>query len=90
MITLASDKPQVHVPANVTVPDGATQAQFSVTTDPVTSPLTATITATDPAGIKKTTSVTVNPVPKVLDVIVPSPIAGGSTVTGVVDLDNPA
>lgn len=90
VVSLSSDKAEVVVPPSVTIPDGAKTASFAITTKEVTSPVTATITAEYPPGTKKTAPVVVNPVPKLLDVIAPSPIAGGNSATGTVDIDWPA
>ncbi|HEY3331062.1 MAG TPA: PQQ-binding-like beta-propeller repeat protein [Capsulimonadaceae bacterium] len=60
IVTLASNKASVKVPATIAVPIGQTTAQFALSTSFVAASTVATITATA-GGVKKTTTVTVSP-----------------------------
>ncbi len=88
-VALSSASPAFSVPASITVPTGATGANFSITTAVVTSPNTGTLSATY-SGVTKTTTLTVNPVPAaVLSSLTLSPTAvvGGSPSTGTITLN---
>lgn len=59
-VTLASNGPQVVVPASVNVPSGAGFATFNATTTAVASTVVRTVSATA-HGVTKTATLTVNP-----------------------------
>jgi hypothetical protein len=58
-VSLASNNPTAGVPPSVNVPQGQTSASFPVTTSPVSSTTTATITATSANSVSA--SLTINP-----------------------------
>ena len=60
VVSLSDSSTATTVPANVTVPSGATSANFTITTGSVTTATTSTITAVS-GGITRTASLTVNP-----------------------------
>jgi len=89
VVTLSSDSAAASVPASVTIPAGATSGNFNVTTIPVATPTTATISASY-GGATRTGTLTVMP-PEVASVNVsPSSVTGGTAVTGTVNLTGPA
>jgi trimeric autotransporter adhesin len=59
VVSLSENSASTTLPANVTVPSGATSANFTVTTTAVTTATTSTITATL-GGVTRTASLTVN------------------------------
>ena len=61
VVSLSSNTVTATVPASVTVPAGSTSANFTVTTNSVTTSTTATISAVL-AGVTRTAVLTVNPV----------------------------
>jgi thermitase len=92
-VQLSSSNPSVaSVPSSVTVPQGQTSANFTVTTTPVTSQTNVTITASAQGVIRQAT-LTVTPQPSVTLqslTISPSSVWGGSNATGTVTLTGPA
>jgi len=92
-VQLTSLDTGAQVPATVLVPAGATTATFAITSTEVTANTPVTINA----GLNGTTvSATLNllppaPLPKVVSLTVtPGGAAGGSSLTGLVSLDQPA
>ncbi|MBM3724379.1 MAG: hypothetical protein FJW40_02990 [Acidobacteria bacterium] len=86
VVALASSNTAVAtVPANVTVPAGATTATFTITTNPTASNAAAVITATAGSGVRSQT-LTVTP-PQLVSVTLAEPLAsaqssfGGNAVT---------
>src|SRR5262249_34237742 len=61
-VALASSHPSVKLPANLTVPAGATTAAFSLTTEPV-SARTSVVVSAARAGLSQTVTLTVLPDP---------------------------
>jgi thermitase len=92
-VQLSSSNPSVaSVPSSVTVPQGQTSANFTVTTTRVTSQTTVTITASA-QGVTRQATLTVTPQPSVTLqslTISPSWVFGGSNATGTVTLTGPA
>jgi hypothetical protein len=92
-VQLSSSNPSVaSVPSSVTVPQGQTSANFTVTTTPVTSQTNVTITASA-QGVTRQATLTVTPQPSVTLqslTISPSWVFGGSNATGTVTLTGPA
>jgi thermitase len=92
-VQLSSSNPSVaSVPSSVTVPQGQTSANFTVTTTPVTSQTNVTITASA-QGVTRQATLTVTPQPSVTLqslTISPSSVWGGSNATGTVTLTGPA
>ena len=89
-VALSSSNPSVvTVPASVTVPAGATSANFSVSTNAVSAATTVTISA---AYGGATRSMLVNVVPVALSSLSlnPASLSSGSTSTGTVTLNLPA
>jgi hypothetical protein len=87
-VALASASPAFSVPASVTVPEGASSANFPITTVVVSSQNTGTLSASY-SGVTKTTTLTVNPVPAAaLSSITlnPTAVVGGTSSTGKVTL----
>jgi len=93
VVNLSSSNTNVAtVPSTVTVPAGATSANFTVSTQAVSSATSVTITASA-GGVSRTATLTVNPAPSVTLqslTISPTSVWGGSTATGTVTLSGPA
>ena len=94
VVNLSSSNTSVAtVPSSVTVPAGATSANFTVATNPVSSVTSVTITAAA-GGITRTATLTVNPPASNVTLqsltISPTSVWGGSTATGTVTLSSPA
>ena len=84
-VALSSDSSKAGVPATVTVVEGATSAQFTVTTVGVAAPVSAVITGTL-NGISATDTLTVT-APTVVSVTLdPTTVPGGRTSTGTVNI----
>jgi Subtilase family len=82
------------VPANVTVPSGATAVAFQVTTSSSAASTTVTISASN-SGLTHTASLTVTPQPTAGPTLTsltltPSTVVGGSPSSGLVTLSAPA
>lgn len=93
-VSLSSASTSVSVPPSVSVGQGASSANFGITTTGVTTQTLSTLSATY-AGLTKTTTLTVNPVsapPPALSGIAlnPASVVGGVPVTGTVTLTAPA
>ena len=87
-ISLSSSSAAASVPASVTVPSGATTANFTISTVPVTGGVVATITGTY-AGAS--TSLALGLVPAISNFsIYPSSVAAGQTVEIDISLASPA
>ena len=90
VVSLASDNLVVQVPASVTVPEGAIEATFSVTTTNSTTAL-ATINGNYGPNARAETRLLVNPIlPFSGFSIAPATIGSGGTATGAVRLQSPA
>jgi thermitase len=92
-VQLSSSNPSVaSVPSSVTVPQGQTSANFTVTTTPVTSQTNVTITASAQGVTRQATLTVTPPSPVTLQslTINPSSVWGGSSATGTVTLSAPA
>ena len=87
VVTLASDQTSVQVPSSVTVPAGAKQATFTVTTSTVTATSVAKITATDSNNKSVSSHIAVMPLKLVGLGISPKDIVGGTSTTGAVLLN---
>lgn len=90
LVNLTSSKPTTAKPANttVTVPQGATSADFTIKTFAVTKNTLVTITASA-GGITKTAAVTVVPLLKSVT-LKPSSVTGGAAAVGTVTLNGAA
>ncbi len=84
VVSLSINATSATVPANVTVPAGASSAGFTVTTSAVTASTTATISAAL-AGVTRTAVLTINPIATGMNLTVTA-----SGRTGVQVLSNPA
>ncbi|MCS7300633.1 MAG: S8 family serine peptidase [Fimbriimonadales bacterium] len=94
VVNLSSSNPSVAAtPSSVTVPAGATSANFTVSTSAVTSSTNVTITASA-NGVTRQATLTVNPANQSVSLqsltISPNTVIGGSTATGTVTLTSPA
>ncbi|MCX7993793.1 MAG: S8 family serine peptidase [Fimbriimonadales bacterium] len=93
VVNLSSSNAAVaSVPSSVTVPAGATSANFTVSTAAVSSSTNVTITASA-GGVSRTATLTVNPASTVTLqslTISPTSVWGGSSATGTVTLSGPA
>lgn len=87
IVTLLSNRAQAVVPASVTVPAGATSANFPITTASVDAAVAADITAT--AGVSRTTRLTLQPVLQAISVS-PTPQMAGASLNITISLVNPA
>jgi uncharacterized protein (TIGR03437 family) len=86
-IPLTCDNTKVSVPAAVTVPFNTSSANFAIATQAVTSPQTATLTAT--LG-HTTMSATLNVLPPLQLALGASAVVGGNSVSGTVTLADAA
>jgi hypothetical protein len=77
------------VPLTVAVPAGATSKSFPISTSPVASSQTGSVTANrgGPDGVSGTASLTLKPITVQLIRLTPNPVAGPNTVAGVVRLE---
>jgi len=89
VVDLASNLSAATVPANVTVPAGATSATFAVTTTPLAYSATATLSATN-NGVTATTSLTVRGPAPVSVTLLPTSVAGGKTSIATITIEAPA
>jgi hypothetical protein len=90
VVTLSSNNASATVPPSVTVPQGATTASFSISTNPVASSTVATISAVF-NGVTKTAALTITPGPALAGLSLnPSTVVGGSQSTGTVTLSSAA
>ena len=93
LVNLSSDDAAATVPASITIPEGQTSGQFTVSTSPAASPNTAQITATSANSVNAT--LTINPTPAGQGQLAgltlnPTTVEGGDPSTGTVTLVNPA
>ncbi len=92
-VALTSDNPAAAtVPAQVTVPLGATVATVTVTSQTVSAPATAHVSATLNGGSATSDPLTVVPLPTVASLVLsPNPVVGGAQdSTAMVTLNAPA
>jgi len=90
VVNLTSGDPTVSVPPSVTVAAGSTAASFAITTTPVSSNLTVSISGTY-NGVTKAATLTVTPPALALLALSPSSVVGGVTTTkNYVKLNGPA
>ena len=94
VVSLSSSNTNVAtVPSTVTVPAGATSANFTVSTQAVSSATSVTITASA-GGVSRSATLTVNPPSSGVTLqsltISPTSVVGGSRVVGTVTLTAPA
>jgi thermitase len=94
VVNLSSSNSSVaSVPSSVTVPAGATSANFTVSTTAVSASTNVTITASA-GGVSRTATLTVNPSSSSVSLqsltISPTAVWGGSSATGTVTLSGPA
>jgi len=93
VVSLSSSNTNVAtVPSTVTVPAGATSANFTISTRAVSSATSVTITASA-GGVSRSATLTVNPSPSVTLqslTISPTSVVGGNSATGTVTLSGPA
>jgi hypothetical protein len=91
-VALSSPSSAVSVPGSVTVGQGATSANFAITTKAVGAQTLTSISATY-AGVTQTTTFTVSPPAPAALVslgVNPASVAGGTSATGTVTLSAPA
>lgn len=88
-VTLASGNNSVGVPGFVTVPAGATQATFPITTKTLANSATAVITATS-GGASATASLNISNLSVVGLNLNPASVEGGSSSTATITLSGPA
>jgi VCBS repeat-containing protein len=89
MIALSDNSAATTVPVSVTVPAGSTAVSFNITTIPVASAATATISATY-GGLAKTASLTVNSPALSTLTVNPTNVKGGTSSQGTVTLSGAA
>lgn len=88
-IALSSNSSAVHVPSSVHVNGGASSVSFLITTSPVASTTTGTITANG-SGVVRTTTLTVKPPVLSSISLAPSTVLGSVHSTATVHLNGPA
>lgn len=89
VITLSSNRPQVVVPASVTIPQGQTTATYTATTTSSGALVQATLYASY-QGRTRWTVLNVNPVSVDSLTLSPNSLVGGNSSTGTVTLNGPA
>jgi trimeric autotransporter adhesin len=91
-VSLASNTPAARVASEFVVPQGQTNAEFSVATSPVTQPTTATITGTASGGSTSASLSVMPPGASTISglTISPSSLTPGEMATGTVTLASPA
>jgi probable HAF family extracellular repeat protein len=89
VVPLKNTNPKANVPASVTVAAGTTSKTFTVTTQPVTSPATGTVTASY-GGVSQTLNFSVRPIRVQTLTLSPNPAVGGARVSGTITLECPA
>jgi uncharacterized delta-60 repeat protein len=89
VVTLSDDLAATTLPANVTIPAGATKQTFSITTTAVTANQSGTVKASY-RGVDKTAPLTVQPVSLASVTLAQSSVGGGGAVGGTVTLTGPA
>lgn len=88
-VDLSDNLPATTLPAQVTIPGGATSRTFSITSSTVGANQSGTVTAKSGA-VTKTAALTIRP-PALNSVkLSPASVPGGKDVTGTVSLDGPA
>ena len=91
VVVLSSSSGAATVPASVTVTAGLSSATFAIATTSVTAQTVVTISATYPAGLTASTTLTVLPSPTPLSVtLAPTSVTGGTPATATVLLSGPA
>ncbi|HVN31598.1 MAG TPA: carboxypeptidase regulatory-like domain-containing protein, partial [Thermoanaerobaculaceae bacterium] len=90
VVDLTSDNPILPVPASVTVAAGYTGALFTASPATVASTVAVNIGMTTASGMSAQTTLTVQPPGPAGMTFNPSPVAGGSSTTGTVQLNAPA
>jgi hypothetical protein len=88
-VALSSNSQAVGVPAQVTIPFGLKTANFAVSTGPVASQVTATITASG-GGANATATLKVLPAVPYSITFSSNPVYGGALVTATLNLSSPA
>lgn len=88
-VTLTSDDPAVTVPTSVIVKPGKMSASFKITTSPVATTQTCTVTAAF-GGVSTSAQLNVRPISVHTLTLVPNLVKTGNSVIGVVALDCPA
>ena len=90
VVSLSSDLAAATVPATVTVPEGATSANFAITTTVVLTDTVAFITATL-GSVSQTATLSLVPVTVVSEITFdPASVIGGESSTGTILLNRPA
>ncbi|HWT00683.1 MAG TPA: hypothetical protein VN256_10590 [Pyrinomonadaceae bacterium] len=88
-VNLSDNIPATTLPAQVTIPAGATSKTFSITSSRVDANQSGTVTARSGA-VTKTAPLTIRPPALNALKLNPASVAGGKDVTGTVSLDGPA
>jgi hypothetical protein len=90
VFTLNSDINEAATPNTVTIAEGETEANFTITTVTVGTQVTATITATSPSGLSASDTLVINALQVVSLSINPSFVTGGTDTTGTVTIERAA
>ncbi|MBI1356825.1 MAG: hypothetical protein GC160_21000 [Acidobacteria bacterium] len=93
LVQLGSDSVNATAPASITIPQGQTSGQFSVTTSPVGSQQTAGITATSANAVTATMTISATPAGsgQIAGLTLnPTSVVGGQSSTGTVTLSGAA
>ncbi|HJU55588.1 MAG TPA: hypothetical protein VJ715_13485, partial [Pyrinomonadaceae bacterium] len=89
VVALSDNIPATTLPAQVTIPAGATSKTFPVTSSGVNANQSGTVTAKS-GTVTKTAPLTIRPPALNLVKLNPTSVPGGGDVTGTVSLDGPA
>ncbi len=84
-VALNSDSSVASVPSSVTIPEGATDGAFTVTTTSVSTPATAQITATH-SGVSQSASLRIYPIALEGVGVSPDNVVGGGSTTATITL----
>ncbi len=87
-VNLSSDQASVHVPATMTIPEGALAAQFLISTDAITAAVNANVSASL-NNVTRTAPLSVAPVAISSLVLSPTSLTGGAIGGGTVALNYP-
>lgn len=89
VVSLSSNKPTAAIPSSATIPGGSTSGVFLITAGIVSAPTTVTVSATY-SGTSKSATLTIEPASLMSVTVNPSTVTGGTSASGVVQLNGVA